>query len=128
MNTRKVATDIQRHVQILKVKKKLLGPFVDIPFSHKKQPFAQILFFCWLILAGANARARRFLPAVRVPYRQHIRNSAKGGEAIAAQEEAVSLMIEGRVGGDEGKGGNDGANISEADHPAGADATLQVAA
>ena len=37
-------------------------------------------------------------------------------------------MIEGRVGGDKGKGGNDGAHISEADHQGNADATLQVAA
>lgn len=73
-------------------------------------------------------RARYFLPVVCIPYRQQIQDSAEGGEAVAAQEQAVTFMIEGRVGGDKSKGGNDGANISEADHQADADATLQMAA
>ena len=79
-------------------------------------------------MAGANVRARYFLSVVCVPYRQQIQDSEESSEAIAAQEKAVSLMIEWRVGGDIREAGNDGANISEADHQGDTDATLQVAA
>lgn len=65
---------------------------------------------------------------IRPPHRREIHTAAQRAETDKSHADGVAAGIEGGVLGEEGVGGDDAADIAEADLPGGADGAAVVAA